>query len=239
MWMILSLQLHDYPQPVTYPFYGSWILALLFDIPINTFSVAVRNPTHLDVLSTVFAFIRMCLLISLVCLAAADRSALKFDTQDEENIPVLGSTRHYGSIPPLPNTDPATTVQSGDLAAKDSEDEADRWWTQKRRDPSKNWRTYLASFLVFVPSMWPSKRPLLQLNIGGIALCLLAMRVVEALVPLQLSLLIDMFAKQPGYLPWKEIGLFGLLRLLQSSSGLDLLRELLWHPVESYARKVS
>ncbi|EED19536.1 ATP-binding cassette transporter, putative [Talaromyces stipitatus ATCC 10500] len=84
-----------------------------------------------------------------------------------------------------------------------------------------------------VPLLWPKDRLALQFLFIGVGLCLLADRLLVVYVPIQLGILTDILAKEKT-LPWQQITIFVLLRLLESSGGISALRAYMWLPVEQY-----
>lgn len=245
VWLVITLGLQDSTFDISYPFYGSWILALVFDIAIDGLYLASRRSTDLDVIGLILRLVRICSLVALLGLAAARHLESKPETCDEENQPLLNSTRQYGSIPQASDTEccSAAPEASGVKADEPNSDACTDWDDDDKqsgrteRDPRKGWQTYLSAFLVFLPFTWPTKRPLLYFNVAGVGICLLVERFMGALVPLQLGIVIDTLSDRRGYLPWKEIGLFVLLELLHSPAGISLLRNILWLPVDMYTRR--
>lgn len=65
--------------------------------------------------------------------------------------------------------------------------------------------------------------------------CLLAGNVLGLLVPRQLGIVIDSLNDNNDANPWVQVIIFAMLTLLNSSAGLDFLRQYLWLPLEFYA----
>ncbi|KAI1202881.1 hypothetical protein F5X97DRAFT_286024 [Nemania serpens] len=110
----------------------------------------------------------------------------------------------------------------------------------KARDPSKsNWFDYFAGTRVLFPYLWPSNSPLHQATVLLCVLLLIAQRVVNILVPLQLGVLVD--ALGHGKIPYKEVTLYVVYRGLQGQQGaLGAARSVLWIPVsQSLFRRLS
>ncbi|KAI0409941.1 hypothetical protein F4802DRAFT_542713 [Xylaria palmicola] len=111
---------------------------------------------------------------------------------------------------------------------------------KKTRDPSKsNWFDYFAGTRVLFPYLWPSNAPLHQVTVFLCVLLLIAQRVVNILVPLQLGVLVD--ALGYGKVPYKEVVLYVVYRGLQGQQGaLGAARSVLWIPVsQSLFRRLS
>ncbi|KAI1347515.1 hypothetical protein F5Y01DRAFT_243407 [Xylaria sp. FL0043] len=111
---------------------------------------------------------------------------------------------------------------------------------KKTRDPSKsNWFDYFAGTRVLFPYLWPSNSPLHQATVVLCVLLLVAQRVVNILVPLQLGVLVE--ALGYGRIPWKEVALYVVYRGLQGQQGIiGAARSMLWIPVsQSLFRRLS
>ncbi|KAI1432865.1 P-loop containing nucleoside triphosphate hydrolase protein [Xylaria sp. CBS 124048] len=102
---------------------------------------------------------------------------------------------------------------------------------KKARDPSKsNWFDYIAGTRVLFPYLWPSNSPLHQATVLICVVLLIAQRVVNILVPLQLGVLVD--ALGYGKIPYKEMILYVVYRSLQGQQGaIGAARSVLWIPV--------
>ncbi|GAP85264.1 putative ATP-binding subfamily B [Rosellinia necatrix] len=111
---------------------------------------------------------------------------------------------------------------------------------KKSRDPSKsNWFDYFAGTRVLFPYLWPSNSPLHQATVLLCVILLIAQRVVNILVPLQLGVLVDSLGY--GKIPYKEVILYVVYRGLQGQQGvLGSARSVLWIPVsQSLFRRLS
>lgn len=188
----------------------------------------------------------------LVLLATYTTSQLphKRPSPDEESasllknksVPVSGQdsrlqpTSGYGSVSVADDTDAYST----DTEDSEAESPADGKAKKKQRPVAErlqkdgNWLTYLKGFSLFIPMIWPSKQPKLYFNMIGCALCLLSGRVLKIAVPNQLGIIVNVLTTGTGSL-YKAIALYALFRWAASSSGIEMLRRLLWQPVEQYS----
>lgn len=83
-----------------------------------------------------------------------------------------------------------------------------------------------------VPFVWPTGKIRLQLFYVGVGLCLLAGRLFNILVPIQLGEITD--ALKTGHVfPWKNITYYALLRFLNSNGGVGALQTYMWLPLEN------
>ena len=90
---------------------------------------------------------------------------------------------------------------------------------------------------VFVPHIWPTKKPLLQLNMVGVALCLLASRVLNILAPRQLGIITNALSEGTAKEAFTALGIYAILEWMKSSSGVEGLRQWLWLPVQVNAHQ--
>lgn len=107
--------------------------------------------------------------------------------------------------------------------------------------PHKTWWEYLRGYSLFLPYLWPSKNLRLQLIVLICFIILLLQRGVNILVPRQIGIVTNKltdYVDGPGAvpMPWAELLLLMLYKLLQGPSGLlGSLRALLWIPVSQYS----
>ena len=88
---------------------------------------------------------------------------------------------------------------------------------------------------VFFPYIWPTGRPLLQFNMAGVALCVLATRAVNILAPRQLGILTNALGDGAAKEAFVALGIYTALEWMKSYAGIEGLRSWLWLPVESHA----
>ncbi|KAM5435912.1 hypothetical protein McanMca71_000339 [Microsporum canis] len=232
------------PQPVSYPFYGLWIIYLVSEISLFLCPRVVYLPAN--IIGLLCQTIRVIALSLLICVAFGPRVFPgKKAKLDEENSPLLAHEQ-----PIL--ADPATVTrvngaaygscdsetsnnQSTKNGAKDSKTNVDTDGKEGKEKRGGIWSS-MKDLKELAPFFWPSGRPRLQLLFGGMILCLIAERAVNLLIPIQLGLITDILSKsQGGPLPWEQILIFAALRLLDSSGGLPALRRFMCMPVDDFS----
>ncbi|KAI1934442.1 hypothetical protein LOZ66_005910 [Ophidiomyces ophidiicola] len=93
-----------------------------------------------------------------------------------------------------------------------------------------NWLDYLVGFGKLFPLIWPSKSLALQIRALLCLVILIAQRVVNVLVPLQLGNVVAALGK--GTIPYKELLIYIACRAVQGQQGvLASIRALLWIPI--------
>ncbi|KAK0618430.1 hypothetical protein B0T17DRAFT_338218 [Bombardia bombarda] len=105
---------------------------------------------------------------------------------------------------------------------------------EKRLKEKGNWIKYAKSFLILFPYIWPVNNRPLQTRIILVGFCLLAMNLVNVLIPRQLGIVMDSLGGLNNENPWTQVILYAFLKLIASEAGLSLLRQWLWIPVEYY-----
>ena len=115
----------------------------------------------------------------------------------------------------------------------------DAGWVRPTKVPSKSWWEYIRGYSLFFPYLWPAKSLQLQITVIFCFVLVMVARVINVLVPRQVGIITDILSGDDGYqpgLPWGQICLYILLRLLQGSNGLlGALRSTLWVPISQYS----
>ncbi|PKX88431.1 putative transport protein [Aspergillus novofumigatus IBT 16806] len=94
---------------------------------------------------------------------------------------------------------------------------------------STNWLDYLVGLGVIFPLIWPADSVSMQLRAIVCIIILIAQRIVNVLVPLQLGHVVASLGK--GHVPYKELSLYIACRAVQGQQGvLASIRALLWIP---------
>lgn len=105
--------------------------------------------------------------------------------------------------------------------------------------PSRSWWEYIRGYSLFFPYLWPSNSLRLKITVLICFTIVILQRAVNFLVPVQAGNVVDLLSgddeSQPG-MPWLQISLFILYKLLQGPSGiLGAIRSVLWIPVAQYS----
>lgn len=111
-------------------------------------------------------------------------------------------------------------------------------WERPATPPSRSWWEYLRGYAILVPYLWPSKDRKLQIVVVICLVIVVAQRVVNVLVPIQVGIITDILSGENGqvYMPWGSICLYILYRVLQGSNGiLGAARSTMWIPIGQYS----
>ncbi|KHN98632.1 heavy metal tolerance protein [Metarhizium album ARSEF 1941] len=230
---------------VSYPYQGAWIIASAFETTLGAFLVVQlrsRNLSRYHVAELALTILRCAVLFFLVfwtyfwrCIQAVRRRS------DEECQPLLAGAGN------------GTASGSGYGSTSDTEaasdDEAEYCWERRKREAREsmerrlqeggNWFTYAKGFMILFPYVWPVGNLVLQLRAAAVGLCLLLSNVLHLLIPRQTGIIMDSLAasgKDSSANPWVAVAVFAGLRLAASDSGVELLRQWLWIPVQYYSR---
>ncbi len=256
VWLILLLALTDStPSDIRRIFPAAWCLALFFDAALLILNILnVLTPKLSGAARTAWLFwqaVRIALLLALFAIALGKRFVRRVEkASDEEIAPLLArieshlstSGAHlmngnaYGTTTADDSKKDAGGTDSkqpkADDRSEDSDDEDEE--NAENGKFKKDWWVYTKAFAIFLPHLWPRKSLKLQLHFPALVLCLLACRALNVLVPLQLGIIINVLRDNGGNVPWVAIGIFILLRFLDSSAGFTLVQSWLWMPINRY-----
>jgi ABC transporter transmembrane region/ABC transporter len=250
-------------QPVCYPYYASWLLALTFEPAVATLAILTnqfKNPPYLERTVIAISALRYLLLILLTGYYFAhqftSRASPSSDEERQSLLPEVatacrrGSQGSYGS-----------TLQEEGVEQEQNESLEYPWEERERKAREQmekklleegNWLTYVKRFKVrlrqpshssptltsrqlFWPYIWPVGNRSLQLRLSLVGLCLLAENALNLLVPRQIALIVDSLTGADDYNPWVELAIFAGLKIVASDAGIELFRQWLWIPVEMYS----
>ncbi|RPB23118.1 hypothetical protein L211DRAFT_883629, partial [Terfezia boudieri ATCC MYA-4762] len=234
-WGVLHLCLIESPEPVWYPYWGSWILGLVGELSIILLSMKseATAPQRSIFAATEFLlrYLRLVILLSLPILfwGFRKRSIVTETSNTDETAPLLGQTRtneEYGAIVHIGNSDD-----------EDSGKESEFQERARKRIEEGGWLEYAKSFKIFWPHIWPQKDRALQTQIALVGGCLVIERGLNVLIPMQMGRVTNalMAGGLAGHVPWMEVFFFILIRWLGSGAGVPALQRYLWVPIDQYA----
>ncbi|KAI0484855.1 hypothetical protein GGR56DRAFT_47116 [Xylariaceae sp. FL0804] len=250
---------------VWYPYYGSWLLSLVFEPPSAVlWFIAAQRPIHdlhghaypgeaqvFRLVDAAFSVARSVTILVVLLLFFIGRARGQSDESDEEQSPLIPKTGQnltdastdsgYGT-----NTESASTGATNTDAAKSTAEGESPWERRNRQTREKiekrlqsegNWISYVKGFQIFLPYVWPVGNCRLQLHVALVVVLLLAGNGLNFLIPRQYGTVMDSLSGATTKNPWIEVIVFAALRLLSSEAGIDLLRSLLWLPVQLYSQE--
>jgi ABC-type transport system involved in Fe-S cluster assembly fused permease/ATPase subunit len=232
-------------------FSTAWITAFIFDAALLVCDVL--SPTLFGasrITRLVHQALRLALLLILVGTIVVGRRTRRSErASDEEIAPLLARIEGHLTAS---GENHMTGNAYGTTAAEDSQKKSDEHDTKQQTEEDdtldtddedefaaesgkfkKDWWVYTKAFAIFLPHLWPRKNIALQLHFPALILCMLASRAVNVLVPLQLGIIVNLL-REYGQVPWLAIGMFVLLRFLESSAGINLVQSWLWMPINRY-----
>ncbi|KAL8669122.1 MAG: hypothetical protein Q9168_006274 [Polycauliona sp. 1 TL-2023] len=251
IWYLIGIILQGTRRPVWYPYHGTCLLTLVFEATM--ISLFVSELFKDKTVGFVAVGCQVCRLAALLFYLAVHQKAwinIKHSQFDEESAASLlqhhlesakgqdGATKPAKSYGSVVATDLSESVTS-DSENSEPDDEYRKKQKKKKRLMDKhlreagNWFSYLRGFSLFVPMVWPTKRPVLYLNMLGCVLCVLCNRAVNVLQPRQLGIVVNTLASGSGS-PYLGIGLYVFYYWLPGVLGTA--RTLLWLPVDQYAQ---
>ena len=243
---------------VWYPYFGSWVIALIFELTISALGIASSRhwATHsalspFMVVDAAIVLIRCIVVIALIATYLAWRDVAPHTDDDEECRPLISKQRSsegersadsgYGTSTETTNTETTNTETANSPSEPESpwerQERTAREQMEKRLKTEGSWIAYAKPFLIFFPYIWPVGNRRLQMYAALVGVCLLAENLLNFLVPLQLGMVMDSLSGVSGQNPWTQVIIFAGLRLLASEAGIHLLRRYLWLPVEYYSEE--
>ncbi|KAI0872690.1 hypothetical protein GGS24DRAFT_491276 [Hypoxylon argillaceum] len=257
----------DATEVVWYPYYGSWLLASLFEaaMAVIDFLIAHEASTvHLDAhpeielpafirLDAAISIVRFAIMLAIILIHFSSYDSIDADSSDEERTPLIPKSDQrssngngsadsgYGTNSEATNTDATNTETANSPTDPESPWERQqrllREKMEKRLKSEGSWIAYVKGFMVFFPYIWPVGNRRLQLHVVLVGLCLLAGNGLNFLIPRQYGAVLDSLGGASKESPWVQVMLFAVLRILSSEAGLPLIRHLLWMPVEYYSHE--
>ena len=262
IWVIMLVGLIETnPGAITFRFSGPWAASLFLELALIILITTESNlPHNAQVARRVLQMTRLALTGGLLCLAVGSKFLNRSEKADDEEVaPLLIASvddhqtpgehamngKDYGTSDANGHVDLSTKKNSDnkqaaskapdskDKSNEDDEDEDERQIGKM----TKNWWAYVTAFAFFLPYLWP-KNLRLQLHFPALACTVLADRAVNVAVPIMLGKLVNSLgdAEHITNAPWIMISLYIMVRLLGSQTGITLVRNLLWQPVEKNAR---
>ncbi|KAI0521429.1 hypothetical protein F5B22DRAFT_662571 [Xylaria bambusicola] len=257
----------DAADIVWYPYYGSWVLASLFEpaIAVSQFLAAndastISLDAHPEVelpafirLDAALSIVRFVIITGVILIYFSSHCRNDTDSSDEERSPLIPKSDQrasngngsadsgYGTSSEAANTDATNTETVNSPTEPESPWERQqrllREKMEKRLKSEGSWIAYVKGFMVFFPYIWPVGSRRLQIHVVLVGLCLLAGNGLNFLIPRQYGVVLDSLGGASKESPWVQVTIFAALRVLSSEAGLPLIRNLLWMPVEYYSQE--
>ncbi|KAK6062524.1 heavy metal tolerance protein [Seiridium cupressi] len=253
--------LDDATDVVWYPYIGSWSIAAVLEPTIAVLSIldqrrrlhiaGAPNPELFLAIDVAIVAVRYLLLLAVILLyfLGRQKTGTGKNGSDEETSPLLPkpgmtpgnadetSDSGYGSANNSEDntnatnspTDPESPWERGQRLAREQVD--------KRLQSEGSWIAYAKGFLIFAPYIWPVHNRRLQVSAGLVGVCLIAGNALNVLIPRQMGIVLDALNGTSGRNPWIEVLVFAALRLAASEAGIQLIRSMLWLPVEYYGEE--
>ncbi|KAI1437170.1 hypothetical protein GGR50DRAFT_686003 [Xylaria sp. CBS 124048] len=259
--------LGDAEDIVWYPYFGSWLIASLFEPAIASLDFviarresAINLDAHSEIELPIFIYldaaistVRFVIILSIILIRLLSCHGIDADNSDEERCPLIPKSDQrtsngngsadsgYGTSSEAANTDASNSETANSPTDPESPWEKQqrllREKMEKRLKTEGSWIAYIKGFMVFFPYIWPVGNRRLQIHVVLVGLCLLAGNGLNFLIPRQYGAVLDSLGGASGESPWMQIMIFAALRVLSSDAGLPLIRNLLWMPVEYYSQE--
>lgn len=221
LWLMLLLSFFDVgvaPKGRSFPV--TWGVAAVFEV-INFyvgFKTLNEYANHVRIAQIFLQSFRVATELVLVASEYLYH-LIREPASDEETAPLL--------VDGLAKTDRKDYVEDSDKAAR-----------VDLQRVCKNWWLYVRGFKLFLPIIRPKTMREYWCILGVIG-CVALERVLNVAAPVTLGAIVTALGTsgEEIKMPWIPICLFISLRVLESSAGVGLARDLLWQPVEQAARQ--
>ncbi|KAM5354406.1 hypothetical protein ACJ41O_001055 [Fusarium nematophilum] len=244
-----------------YPYVGSWVLALFFEIAIICVSAGMGSFLQFSIFGILDAALLAVRCLSFLLLVGVFTIGTALTpASDEERQPLL--PKDTAASPSSPTGQSQHSQESGygsTLQAEedDAEETPEYNWERREREAKEamkkrleeggNWFEYAKGFKVHYPAIfllphhilfpyvWPVGNFGLQLRAAAVCLCLFGSNALHLLIPRQTGIIMDSLSGSGQANPWLAVVIFATLRLAASESGIELVRQWLWVPVKYYS----
>ncbi|KAL2046293.1 hypothetical protein N7G274_001740 [Stereocaulon virgatum] len=248
VWAIL-LVCFDSKSSIWYPDCGTWLITIVAEIVL--FALTLNHGITPSTFAYPHLVVQACRLIALVLLPTVlfSRYSEKIAV-DEESAPLLGQRKDLLADVQISNEDSkygSMSASSDEIEVEDDDDSDSEATKAKKEKELKdrllangNWFTYARSFSIFVPLVWPTKQPLLYVNLIGVFVCIACTRALNILEPRQFGIVLDRLSVAEGVGSVKSLALQVMLYIFYgwfSSHILSTIQSRLWLPIDQNARQ--
>ncbi|KAL8735325.1 MAG: hypothetical protein Q9166_000870 [cf. Caloplaca sp. 2 TL-2023] len=250
VYTLFLISLIDTKPSPTAAHFSTWIVALVLELILLGTSLSLYTVEHhaskvgnprggqlekgvtnweaIEIVVDIFRVTTLLALISFYCLFILLR-ALKQHRAKQKQMGTPGETTSLLNGHAVENGTPQGHDDSNQGAG----------WVRPTKVPSKSWWEYLRGYSLFFPYLWPAKSRRLQIVVIICFILVMAQRVINLLVPMQVGRITNILSGEEGELPgvpWGQICLYIFYRLLQGGNGaLGAFRSTLWVPVSQYS----
>lgn len=251
VYTLFLISLIDTKPSPTAAHFSTWIVALALELVLLGASLSLYTTKHnepkvgnpnggqlehgvtnweaIEILIDIFRVIFLLGLVLSYCLFITLR-ALKQRRSSRKQAGTPGETTSLLN---------GHAIENGTVQGHHDDESQDAGWVRPTKVPSKTWWEYLRGYSLFFPYLWPAKSRSLQITVIICFFLVMATRVVNLLVPIQVGHITNILSGEEGEgpgVPWGEICIYILYRLLQGGNGLlGALRSTLWVPVSQYS----
>lgn len=227
-WVIVLLPLIDRTGDAAYPHYLAWGIFFIFEalnISILGFT-GFRGSGVRYWIDNGVIFARLISVLALLTVTAVCKY-IRPKTEEgsaEERTPLLDLEASVVEENSTNKKDSGSDEEEEDEAEKHDQEEEDAWKDDLAELKKRSWNEYIASFKIFLPHLKPrTKSELLCLAI--MLACTGLVRVLNVFIPLSLGWVVNHMEGAKA-LPWKELGLYLGLYLVNSSAGISVVQHL-------------
>ncbi|KAI5462874.1 hypothetical protein BGZ63DRAFT_175644 [Mariannaea sp. PMI_226] len=242
----ILLTRYDPEDAASYPFVGSVVLSLLFELILISLSGVHGDFSDLksvEIASLALIAARCLLFLTLAGLFRFVASSPPGSDEERQALLPKDSTTGSANSSQSQESGYGTTSQAEEATQETQEPEYN--WERREREAKEamkkrleeggTWVEYVKGFKILFPYVWPVGNVGLQLRAAAVCLCLLGSNALHLLVPRQTGIIMDSLSGSSSDNPWLAVVIFAILRLASSESGIELVRQWLWVPVKYYS----
>jgi ABC-type transport system involved in Fe-S cluster assembly fused permease/ATPase subunit len=251
IWTSLSLILLETSSESLPVWAGASALNFLFEVCIC--ALTLFRHSQLDVVGfnsfwESYQIIELCALAIFTVLATLllrndDSIGSEDETRsllDRDSILVGGTqdaNTQYSTLQIQDEDNKSMSSSESESASESDDDEEVRKLQQERLQSSGGWLGYLKAFEIFIPYVFPHKNLKLQIYMAVMFINIILQRGLNILHPRQLGIIIDKLWEH-GYIPWKDILLWGFYAIASSNScGLGAINEMLENRLATWSKQ--
>ncbi|ORY03739.1 hypothetical protein BCR34DRAFT_605114 [Clohesyomyces aquaticus] len=244
VWGCLTLQLFRAKSMIWHPWFGAFILTLLFETTICiltgvTLSIKHRYnniPLSLSALRALFSIgltiDGFLILIHQRVEAGTDEEHQSLLRAEASETPSQNGGPKYRTIDIDDDGDGDGDSEDGDGPEADAELKKQQ---AKRLEEQGGWFGYLKSFAVFLPYLWPKDDWRVMVSLAIRFIHLIQGRVLNLLTPRQIGIITNKLSSGSGVMPWKDIALWTFYSWFNSYAGFGVLDSFASYVVQNVA----
>jgi ABC-type transport system involved in Fe-S cluster assembly fused permease/ATPase subunit len=218
-----------------YELAGISVITAGFEIPLLALSLFHETRQWEPITQIAISAIRLLLIVLVAITILLEIRQRKTMVSDESRPFLNGNRSAYGAVN-SPDSDGSSALSDSDSDSDKNQNTRSARVKRLRRERLYllgGWWNYLKDFGIFLPYLVPRNNRKIKLCIATSVVCIACHRVLNILIPQQLSDVTDsIFANKK---PYSSLGKWALLQLVSSGAGLGLMEALVTIPIRQFS----